>query len=203
MAKLKLTYFDINGGRGEPIRLALHIGGVDFEDRRLKGPEFREVRDSFPFKALPVLEIDGHDVSQSNSLLRYVGKLTDLYPTDATQALYCDEVMDAYEDLDHSIGATFGLEGEAMERARRELVEGRLSMFIRGLGRLLERGGGEYFADGRLTVADLRSFVQTRSLAKGILDHVPADLVDRLAPGLAAHRDRIARDPRVVSYSAR
>ena len=32
MAKLKLTYFDFDGGRGEPARLALHIGGVTFED---------------------------------------------------------------------------------------------------------------------------------------------------------------------------
>ena len=27
MAKLKLTYFDFRGGRGEPARLALSIGG--------------------------------------------------------------------------------------------------------------------------------------------------------------------------------
>ena len=32
MAKLKLTYFDFDGGRGEPARLALHIGGIAFEE---------------------------------------------------------------------------------------------------------------------------------------------------------------------------
>ena len=32
MAKLKLTYFDFHGGRGEPARLALAIGGIAFED---------------------------------------------------------------------------------------------------------------------------------------------------------------------------
>ena len=34
MAKLKLTYFDFHGGRGEPARLALSIGGIAFEDDR-------------------------------------------------------------------------------------------------------------------------------------------------------------------------
>ena len=34
MAKLKLTYFDFDGGRGEPARLALHIAGVIFSSRR-------------------------------------------------------------------------------------------------------------------------------------------------------------------------
>ncbi len=35
MAKLKLTYFDFHGGRGEPARLALSIAGIAFEDDRV------------------------------------------------------------------------------------------------------------------------------------------------------------------------
>jgi glutathione S-transferase len=202
MTRFKLTYFDFNGGRGESIRIAFHIGGIDFEDVRLKGPDFREVQPSFRFHALPVLDIDGQQITQSNSILRYVGKAAGLYPTDDLQALYCDETMDAVEDLNHAVGRTFGLQGDAMKQAREELVKGRLATYIKGLGALLARGGGEYFADGRLTVADLKVFIETRNLAKGILDHVPTDLVENLVPALAAHRDRIANDPRVVAYSA-
>jgi len=203
MTRFKLTYFDIDGGRGESIRIAFHIGGIDFEDVRVKGPEFREARQSFRFHALPVLEIDGRQVSQSNALLRYVGKLAGLYPADDLQALHCDEVIDAVEDLNHAVGRTFGLQGDAMKQAREELVKGRLATYVKGLDALLARGGGEYFADGRLTVADLKVVIETRTLAKGILDHVPTDLVERLAPALAAHRERIANDPRVVAYYAR
>jgi hypothetical protein len=54
-----------------------------------------------------------------------------------------------------------------------------------------------------MTVADLKVFVETRSLAKGVLDHVPTDLVEGLAPALAEHRERIANDPRVVAYYTR
>ena len=36
MSKVKLTYFDFDGGRGEPIRIALSIGGIDFEDHRIR-----------------------------------------------------------------------------------------------------------------------------------------------------------------------
>ena len=35
MPKLKLTYFDFHGGRGEPARLALSMGGIPFEDDRV------------------------------------------------------------------------------------------------------------------------------------------------------------------------
>ena len=44
MSQLKLTYFDMHGGRGEPARLAMAIGGIDFEDSRFAFAEFAEVR---------------------------------------------------------------------------------------------------------------------------------------------------------------
>ena len=44
MDKLKLTYFDVSGGRAEPARLALHIGGIPFEDKRFAFGDFAEVR---------------------------------------------------------------------------------------------------------------------------------------------------------------
>ena len=203
MTRFKLTYFDFDGGRGEPIRLAFHIGGIEFEDIRLTSPEFREARQTFRFHALPVVEIDGEQVSQSNSILRYVGKAAGLYPTDDLQALYCDEAMDACEDLDHAVGATFGLKGDDMKKAREALLEGAIPKFVKGLDGLLARGGGQYFADGRLTVADLKVFAGIRALGKGVLDHIPTDVIEGLAPSLAAHRDRIANDPRVVAYYAR
>lgn len=203
MTQFKLTYFDIDGGRGEPIRLALHIGGIEFEDLRLTFSEFGEARQSFRFRALPVLEIDGQPVTQSTSLARFVGKKVGLYPTDDLQALYCDEAMDACEDLSHAIGNTFGLKDDELKQAREEFVKGPLATYIEGLDGLLARGGGQFFADGCMTVADLKIFVQTRALAKGVLDHVPTDIVEGLAPSLAAHRDRITNDPRITAYYAR
>ena len=95
-----------------------------------------------------------------------------------------------------------GLEGEELRLAREKLIDGWLSVYLRGLDQLLIRGGGEYFADNRMTVADLRAFVQTRSLGSGILDYVPTDIVQQVAPGLVRHKDRINADPRVIAYYA-
>ena len=83
MPQLKLSYFDFHGGRAEPIRLALAIGGVAFEDHRFGFPEFAEVRKTVPFGQVPVLHVDGVQVTQSDAILRYAGKLAGLYPTDA------------------------------------------------------------------------------------------------------------------------
>ncbi len=202
MTSYKLTYFDIDGGRAEPIRIAFHAAGIDFEDIRLSFPEFGEMRKNTRFNAVPVLEIDGVAVTQSNALSRYVGKLAGLYPTDDMQALYCDEVLDALEDILHYIVPTFGLKGEELQEAREKLADGWLSIYLRGLGELLVRGGGDYFAGESLTVADLKAFVQVRWLLSGGLDHIPTDLVERLAPDLVRHQDRVAADPRVTAYYA-
>ena len=202
MPGYKLTYFDFDGGRAEPIRIAFHAAGIDFEDKRISFPEFGEMRQSTRFNSVPVLEIDGAEVTQSNALSRYVGKMAGFYPTDDLQALYCDEVLGALEDLSHYIVQTFGLQDEELKLAREKLVDGWLSVYLRGLDALLTRGGGEYFADNSMTIADLKMFIQTRALCAGKLDHVPADLVQRLAPGLVDHQQRIESDPRVVAYYA-
>ena len=200
MTHYRLTYFDIDGGRAEHIRIALHAAGIAFEDDRISFQQFQDRRSSLPFSCIPVLEIDGRPVTQSNAIGRYVGKLGGLYPEDALQALYCDEVLGTLEDLTNRVVRTFGLEGEALERARKELTDGWLSLYLRGLGELLTRGGGEYFASGQMTVADLRAFAQIRALRSGVLDHIPEDVVDTVAPGLVSLQERVADDPRVVAW---
>ncbi|MDJ0794966.1 MAG: glutathione S-transferase family protein [Woeseiaceae bacterium] len=202
MTNYKLTYFDFDGGRGEPIRIAFHHGGIEFEDERISFEEFMKMRESTRFNSVPTMEIDGNVVTQTNAMLRHVGRKVGLYPEDEMQAFYCDEPMDAVEDLLHRIVGTFGLEGDELKKAREELAAGWLTTFIVGLDELLTRGGGDYFADNRLTVADLKVFVQMRSLASGMLDHVPTDIVEQIAPALAEHRDRIGADPIVTQYYA-
>ncbi len=199
MTNYKLTYFDFDGGRAEPIRIAFHAAGIEFEDERLTFPEFGEMRGSTPFNAVPVLEIDGAPVSQSNAIGRYVGKMAGLYPEDDLQALYCDEALGALEDMLHCIVPTFSMQGDELKAAREKLVDGWLSVYVKGLCKLLERGG-DYFADNRLTIADLKACTQTAWLRNGSLDHVPTDLVERLAPGLVAHQERVEADPIVVAY---
>jgi len=202
MDALKLTYFDFPGGRAEPARLALHLGGIPFEDHRFPFAEFAEVRKTTPLRQVPTLHVNGVQVTQSDAITRYAGRLAGLYPDDALQALLCDEVMGALEDINVKIGATFGLTGEALESARKALVAGPLPLYLTWLETQLEQHGGDYFADQRLTVADLKAFVVLRWLVSGKLDHLPTDLLDRLAPKLAAYLQRIAAVPAIAAYYA-
>lgn len=200
MTSHKLTYFDM-GGRAEPVRVCFHAAGVDFEDERISFQDFMERRESLRFNCVPTLQIDGNVVTQSNAMCRYVGKMAGLYPEDDLQALYCDEALGAVEDLLHAMGPTFGLEGEELKAARQELADGWLTVFLSGLNEILERGG-DYIADNRLTVADLKVAGISRWVMSGQLDHVPTDLVERVAPSLVPHEARVYSDPIVTAYFA-
>lgn len=200
MDKLKLTYFDFPGGRAEPARLALHIGGIPFEDHRFAFGDFPEVRKTTPLNQVPTLHINDVQVTQSDAITRYVGKLAGLYPENAVQALFCDEVLSALEDINTKLGTTFGLTGDTLKNAREALVTDALPRYLRWLQNQLESHGGEYFADHRLTIADLKAFVILRWLASGKLDHIPTDLVASVAPKLATYADRIAATPAIAAY---
>jgi len=200
MAKLTLTYFDFDGGRGEPARLALYIGGVAFEDKRIAGKDWPAFRDQTPFRAMPVLEVDGKAIAHSNTILRYAGKLAGLYPKDDWQATLCDEAMDAAEDIGTKIGNTMALGPDEKKKAREELASGPIPRFLEQLQARLKAAGGEYFADKRLTVADLKVFIWVRWLKSGALDFVPKDLPERHAPLLVQHLNRVSGHPKVAEY---
>lgn len=201
MTTLKLSYFDFHGGRGEVARIALFIGKIPFEDDRFPFSEWPVRKPNTPFHAVPVLAIDGVELAQCNGINRYVGKLTGLYPEDPLQAAFCDEAMDLVEDWAPKILATFGIKDpEELKAARTALAEGPLPFFLKAAEARLEARGGAYFADSRLTVADLKVYLWLRHIRKGNLDHIPADLPDRVAPKLVEHTERVRNDPRVAAY---
>lgn len=203
MNKLKLTYFDFSGGRAEPARLAMHIGGIPFEDHRFASKDFAEIRKTTPLNQVPTLHLNDVQVTQSDAITRYVGKLAGLYPVNEFQALLCDEVMGALEDVNVKIGATFGMEGDALKGARDALVTGPLPRYLRWLQNQLENHGGEYFADNRLTIADLKALVILRWLSGGVLDHIPRSLIAAEAPKLVEYMNRLAVLPTIAQYYAK
>jgi glutathione S-transferase len=123
-------------------------------------------------------------------------------PQDDWQAALCDEVMDASEDIGSRIGGTMQMADDTKKKAREALVAGAIPRHLEQLQTRLKNGGGEYFVDKRLTVADLKVFGLVRWLRSGALDHIPKDLVDRVAPALVQHNERVASHPKIAAYYA-
>jgi glutathione S-transferase len=201
MPEIKLTYFDIDGGRGEPIRLALAIGKIHFEDHRFAISDWPAIKDRMPLRQVPVMEVNGQAITQTNSMNRYVGKLAGLYPEDPLDALHCDEAMATIEGILPQITPTYFIQDEEEKRLAREaLADGPITLYLSRLETMLSERGGRYFAGDRLSVADLKVFVWIRHLKSGALEYIPIDLVDRVAPKLVEHFERIGAHPGILAY---
>lgn len=200
--QLKLAYFDFDGGRGEAIRLALVLGKIPFEDDRLSLEAFLARKAEFPYGAMPVLFIDSKPLAQSNAIARYVGRLTELYPSDPWQAAICDEILDTVEEITMHIGATMPLgDGQKKERRLKLIADVFPALFV-GLESRLKASGGDFFGGQHFNVADLKTSDTVGWLRSGVLEHIPKDLVDTSFPLLAAHQERVKGDPRISGYYA-
>lgn len=202
MAEFKVTYFDMAGSRGEDVRLALVIAGRAFDDERVDRDAFLKLKPELPFGSLPVLEIEGHGVfSQTNAILRLIGRLCDLYPQEPYEAARHDALMDAVEDLRHRIGPTARIQDAAAKRAaRQELATDVIPRWGRGVERLI--GQGPFVGGERPGVADIKLYMMDRWLSSGVLDDIPKDVLDD-CPRLKAVAKGIATHPAVVSWYAK
>jgi glutathione S-transferase len=201
MSKLTLTYFDAPLSRGEECRLALFVAGVDFVDNRISYDAWPALKPNTPFGALPVLELEGKPrVSQSNAILGWVGRKYGLLPSDDWEALRLDSLLCAAEELRTTIGRTFGIgDPEELKRRRQELVEGPLRAWAANMERQVR---GPFACGEAISVADIKLFVVCGWLKKGVLDHVPADVLAPF-PKLQGLFEAVSRHPRVVEWYAR
>jgi len=201
VTKPKLTYFDNPTSRGEECRLAFAVAGVEFEDNRIPPTAWASLKPTTPFGALPILEVEGKPaVSQTNAILAYIGRKYELLPRDEWESLRLQSLMEAAEELRHTISKTFGIkDADELKRRRTELAEGP----IRSWGANMERQiAGPFAAGHQISVADLKLFVVLGWLKKGVLDHIPADVLDDF-PKLQALFENVKDHPRVVAWYSR
>eukprot|EP01125_Pyxidicula_operculata_P003999 TRINITY_DN1565_c2_g2_i1.p2 TRINITY_DN1565_c2_g2~~TRINITY_DN1565_c2_g2_i1.p2 ORF type:complete len:210 (+),score=62.53 TRINITY_DN1565_c2_g2_i1:822-1451(+) len=203
--KIKLTYFNIRA-RGEPIRVALHIGNVAFEDHRIEFKDWPTLKPTFPFGALPVVEVDGKVLAQSGAILRYVGKLTKLYPSDEWKAAKVDEFLDSVEDALQLIVPTMReQDAQKKQQAREALVtpDGALTNALKNLDKLAaSNGNGPYLLGDELTIADLKFAYFFQWIRSGTLDFFPKTVGDGNTHLLAVY-DNVFKHPGVVSWEAK
>lgn len=199
MTDYTLTYFDMSASRGEEVRLAFTLAGVPFHDTRIQRETWPALKPETPFASLPMLDIEGHGrFGQSNALLRLIGRRHGLYPEDIYEAAHHDALMDFAEDLRHRISPTMRIADPDQRKAARQALT---SDTIPQWGRCVERllGDGPFTGGTKPGVADIKLFVMDKWLSSGILDDIPASVLDgyprlkTLTKAFAAHPPVAAR----------
>ena len=199
MAKtIKLSYFDFPGGRGEDCRIALHLAGVEFEDHRVKGPQWSDLKPSTPFGAMPVLEVNGKQLAQSNAILRLIGTRHELHPSDDWEAAQHEALMAAAEDLRTKLTPVLSIKDDTKQAKREEFANSYMQTWAANIDRQIE---GPFVAGDKLNVADLKLYVLVKWFTTGGVDHVPTD-VFKNAPKLMALYEAVQSHPKVKDWYA-
>jgi prostaglandin-H2 D-isomerase / glutathione transferase len=203
MSRPKLTYFDAPMSRGEECRLALHIGGVDFEDVRLKGDGWTALKPKSPFGSLPLYEEDGRPVlAQSNAILVLIGRRHGLHPKDDFEAARHEAIMSYVEDLRGNVTPTMRMTDEGEKKRAREQLA---STYLPAWGANVEQQIGEqgpFFGGASLNVVDLKLHMILRWFRGGALEHIPATVLAGY-PKLNRIHDAVADHERVKDWYKR
>jgi len=202
--KLRLIYPDFPFWRAETSRLALFIGGIEFEDIRPSREEILEMKTDgiFPFGQFPVLQVDGETIAQTGAIARFCGKLSGLYPTkDDFAAAKVDEVIDLATDITMQMRpALKEADPKVRIEMRRELSTTILPRWLGFLEKLLQDNGNTGLIVGdSITVADLAVWRLCAWISGGIIDGIPINLLEGF-PLLSVHQSKISNLHKVKEW---
>lgn len=200
---LRLIYPRFPFWRAEVSRLALFIGGIEFENYHLSREEFKAFKTdgTFPFGQMPVLIVDGEIIAQTGAIARFCGKLSGLYPEDKPlMAAKIDQLIDAATDITNQVSPTMRIKDEdAKMAARKVLAEETLPKWLGYLETLLNANDGDFFVGDSMTIADLAIARVIGWLKGGILDGIPSSVVGAF-PALSAHCARMEAHPKIQQW---
>nr|ACF25905.1 GST4 [Azumapecten farreri] len=199
MPSYKLIYFGVRG-RGELIRLAFAASGQTFEEDTITFADWPELKQKMPTGQLPVLEIDGKQLSQSLAIARYLGREFGLAGKTNMDQCLVDQVIDTAGDcLTEYVKSHFESDETKKAELRKTLVETTIPKFAKIFTTFLENSGGKngFFVGSELTLADLachEAFTDFLQLnADALKDY----------PQLAANRQKVEENENVKRYLAK
>tara|TARA_Y100001970_G_C13949684_1_gene707600 strand:+ start:125 stop:754 length:630 start_codon:yes stop_codon:yes gene_type:complete len=201
--KIKLIYPNIPFWRAEVSRLALFIGGIEFEDFRPSSKEIKKMKNDgiLPFGQFPILQVNGKTIAQTGAIARFCGKLSGLYPSENQfNAAKVDEVIDLATDITNQMKpALREIDPKLSKKMRRELAEIILPRWLGFLEKILEDNNTNFFVGNSLSIADLAAWRLCGWIAGGIVDGIPVNILENYAR-LNAHQNKIDNLPKIVEW---
>jgi len=197
----KLTYFD-GRGRGEIIRLVFAAAGVEYQDIRVQRADWPGTHKAgSPFGQLPILEVDGVKLCQSNACARYIARKYHLAGKTELEHAQADMIVDCMEDTIKPILKFFFEKDETKKtEMKKKFVDEELPASLTHLENILKtnHGGDKFFVGAELTWADL-------ALLNTVGWTAMAGATEPLAkfPKLAALYKKVEAVPKVAAWIAK
>ncbi|XP_022087459.1 hematopoietic prostaglandin D synthase-like [Acanthaster planci] len=196
MVKYVLHYFKANG-RAESIRLAFKLAGVDCEEVNIEFSEWPKIKNRYPTREVPALEVNGQMLCQSKAILRYLAQEFGLYGKTNLEAAFIDQAIDMVEDIWAAANHTFGGADIILKDKAEPFLREIIPSIYASLERLLAlEVAGDFFVGNSITAADLFFFTAidfVDVMSKG------ANSLEKF-PKLDALKRRIAANPKIAAW---
>ena len=184
--ELKIIYFNFPFWRAEVARIPLYISNTKFEDKRITSEEFSYIKENgkmtdgtiIPFSQLPVLVIDGQSIAQTGAIARICGKISGFYPESLVEAGKVDQIIDTATDINMLMRPSMREQDPDKKKLmRQELSKNDLPKYFGFLENLLKEEN-IWFAENRITIADIAIWRLMGWLKSGVIDDIPQDITD-------------------------
>ncbi|XP_077999274.1 hematopoietic prostaglandin D synthase-like isoform X1 [Glandiceps talaboti] len=198
MPKYQLRYLNVRG-RAETTRMILAAAGVEYDDIRFEDDEWLKEKETgkYPFRQLPILEVDGVILAQSRAIARFVASEHGLAGKDNLENAQIDMITDVFEDLLQGLIKIYYEKDEEKKKVMEsEYHTNKVPVLLGGLEKLLKdnNGGDGYFVGDGITWADLAFLAQIDYNLKW-----KATVLDDY-PKLEALRQRVMALPKIAAW---
>lgn len=153
-AKPSLYYFNVPG-RGEAIRTAFRIGGIDFDDVRMNIFSYLwTYRSKSPTGRVPYLVVDGKIYTESRACLQYAAMKGGLAPVDPLQQLAVESLALYAEEIKGQVAGLFlpSWNKAKLVKAATEKITERLGKYNQMVQESLKDG---FAVGGKVSMADV------------------------------------------------
>ncbi|KAM6220954.1 hematopoietic prostaglandin D synthase [Rhynchocyon petersi] len=193
MPNYKLIYFNMRG-RAEIIRYIFAYLDIKYEDHRIEQADWPEIKSTFLFGKIPILEVDGCPLHQSLAIARYLTKNTDLAGKTELEQCHIDAIVDTLDDF-MSRFPWAEKKQDVKEKMFSELLTHEAPGLLEGLDTFL--GEKEWFVGNSVTWADFYWDICSTTL----LVYKP-DLLD-IHPKLVTLKNKVQALPAIADWIRR
>ena len=189
MSQYKLTYF--NGrARAELIRLVLAQAGVQYEDHRIVGEDWKDLKPKTPFGTVPILEVDGKTLGGSIPIAVFLAQRHGLAGANDFENAEIAGIMDCLGDLILGLMAMLFEKDEAHKaELKKKLHEVDVPQKFGILEKKVSPEGWLY--GSKVTYVDLAFF--------NFVERFPSEVLAKF-PGLKALVEKVGALPNIAKW---
>ena len=199
MSTYKLIYFN-SRGRAETSRFIFAQAGVKYEDKRVEKEEWAQLKPSTPTGMLPLLEVDGKQISGSGVIARFLAERLGLAGSNDLENAGIASIVDVLNDLVPNFVAFYHEKNEDSKAEKlKKLKEEDMPKYWGIIEGFFNKSPGDWVYGDNPTYADFEIYNMLGITEMVVPDFVPSDFLKNY-PGVTKMKAAVEALPNIAEW---